>query len=187
MNAARSPIVLRTAATWGTTVLAVRHLDVGESLVLGDAEQALLPKPDGTPVADRPVRAMNAGWEIDAAGATGGILYLRGREENPADLSRSGAPVPIVSGDHGILQYGTLSIFFQFVTAPPRIGTKRRVDWMFVLAFLFALLTVGGGLLLIALLTTPRSIGKPIELTSANDLAVKFHVDEPPPVVPSDA
>jgi len=55
-----------------------------------------------------------------------------------------------------------------------------------VLAFLFALLSVGGGLFLIALLTTPPSIGKPIELTSANDLAVKFHVDEPPPQVPND-
>jgi hypothetical protein len=187
MSTARSPIVLRTAATWGTTVLAVRHLDVGESLLVGDVENALLPRPDGIPVADSPVRAVNAGWEINAAGATGGIIYLRGREENPADLARSGAPVPIVSGDHGILQYGTLSIFFQFVTAPPRLGTRRRIDWVFVLAFLFALLSIGGGLLLIALLTTPRSIGKPIELTSANDLAVKFHVDEPPPVVPSDA
>jgi hypothetical protein len=187
MSAARSPIVLRTAATWGTTVLAVRHLDVGESLNVGDVEDALMPRPDGIPVADSPVRAVNAGWEINAAGATGGILYLRGREENPADLARSGAPVPIVSGDHGILQYGALSIFFQFVTAPPKLGTRRRIDWVFVLAFLFALLSIGGGLLLIALLTTPRSIGKPIELTSANDLAVKFHVDEPPPVVPSEA
>lgn len=186
MSSTHSPIVLRTAATWGTTVLAVRHLDVGESLILGDAEQALLPKPDGVLVADSPVRAVNAGWEINAAGATGGIIYLRGREENPADLSRSGAPIPIVSGDHGLLQYGALSIFFQFVTAPPKLGTRRRIDWLFVLAFLFALLSMGGGLLLIALLTTPRSIGKPIELTSANDLAVKFHVDEPPPVVPSD-
>lgn len=187
MSTARSPIVLRTAAAWGTTVLAVRHLDAGESLIVGDDEDALLPRPDGIPVADSPVRAVNAGWEINAAGATGGIIYLRGREENPADLARSGAPVPIVSGDHGILQYGALSIFFQFVTAPPKLGTKRRIDWVFVLAFLFALLSIGGGLLLIALLTTPRSIGKPIELTSANDLAVKFHVDEPPPVVPSDA
>jgi hypothetical protein len=187
MSTARSPIVLRTAATWGTTVLAVRHLDVGESLIVGDVEDALLPRPDGIPVADSPVRAVNAGWEVNAAGATGGILYLRGREENPADLARSGAPVPIVSGDHGVLQYGGLSIFFQFVTAPPKLGTRRRIDWVFVLAFLFALLSLGGGLLLIALLTTPRSIGKPIELTSANDLAVKFHVDEPPPVVPSDA
>src|SRR5439155_10676753 len=121
MSATHSAIVLRTAATWGTTVLAVRRLDVGESLVFGDAEQAMLPKPDGVLVSDRPVRAVNAGWEVDAHGATGGRIYLRGREENPADLSRSGAPVPIVSGDHGILQYGGLSIFFQFVTAPPKL------------------------------------------------------------------
>jgi hypothetical protein len=166
---------------WGTTVLAVRHLSTGQSLELGEVENALLPKPDGLPISDRPVRAAGAGWELDATGATNGVVYLRGRTENPSDLSRSGAPMPIVAGDHGLIQYGSLSIFFQFVPAPPPIQSKQRIDWVFVLAFLFALVSIGGGLALIGILTTPRSLDKPTELTSADALAVQFHLEETPP------
>jgi hypothetical protein len=183
---AASPNVLRTAAVWGTTVLAMRHLKAGESLDLGDGETALVSRPDGAILSDQPVRAVGHGWELDAKGATSGVVYLRGRPENPSDLSRSGAPVPIVAGDHGLLQYGSLSIFFQFVPAIPRIATKRTVDWVFVLAFSFSMLLVGGGLALIALLTTPRSLDKPMELASAEDLAVQFHLEETPPPTTGD-
>ena len=55
------PIVLRTAAVWGTTVLAVRNLDTGQSLKLSDGEDNLVAKPDGTQVADFPVRAVGSG------------------------------------------------------------------------------------------------------------------------------
>ena len=184
---AASPILLRTAAVWGTTVLAVRHLGSGESLELGDTPEAFVAKPDGTPMSSYPVRAVGAGWELDASGATDGVIYLRGRPESPVDLSRSGAPVPIVSGDHGLLQYGSLAIFFQFVPAPPKIARRFTIDWLFVLSFLFAVTCIGGGLTLIALLTTPRALDKPMELTSAEDLAVQFHLeDQPPPPTPGD-
>ncbi len=175
--------VLRTAAVWGTTVLAVRHLHPGESLEVGDTKEAVLPKPDGRPISSFPVRAAGAGWELDASGATDGVIYLRGRSENPVDLARSGAPIPIVSGDHGLLQYGSLSIFFQFVLPPPRLGGRFQFDWVLILSFLFAVTCIGGGLVLLALLTTPRALDKPLELTSAEDLAVKFHLedDETPP------
>ncbi|HVW26279.1 MAG TPA: AgmX/PglI C-terminal domain-containing protein [Polyangiaceae bacterium] len=181
-----SSVVLRTAAVWGTTVLAVRDLQPGESLALGDEVDALLPAPDGIRLSPRPVRAAGAGWEVDAAGAIDGVVYLRGRMENPVDLSRSGAPVPIVAGDHGLLQYGSVSVFFQLVTPPPKIASKWRVDWVFVLSFLFALVCIVGGLTLIALLTTPRALDKPTELTSAEDLALEFHLEEPTPPIPGD-
>jgi hypothetical protein len=178
--------MLRTAAVWGTTVLAVRHLAPGQSLQVGDIEGALLPKPDGTAISDSPVRAAGAGWELDASGATSGVVYLRGRQENPTDLARAGAPLPIVAGDHGLLQYGSLSIFFQFVPTPPPIKSRQRIDWVFVLAFLFAMVSIGGGLFLIAVLTTPRSLDKPTELTSADALAVQFHLEETPPPTTGD-
>jgi len=183
---APTPIVLRTAAVWGTTVLSVRHLEAGESLSIGDGEDAALPKPDGSLIADNPVRAAGAGFEIDARGATNGVVYLRGRAENPSDLARSGAPVPIVAGDYGLLQYGSLSIFFQFVPVSPKIAGKRNIDWIFVLAFSLAILLIGGGLTLIALLTTPRALDKPMELASAEDLAVQFHLEEEPPPTTGD-
>jgi len=178
------PVVLRTAAVWGTTVLAVRNLNTGQSLQLSDGEDNLVAKPDGSQVSDFPVRAVGTGWELDARGATGGELLLRGRRENPADLGRSGAPIPIVAGDYGLIQYGNFSVFFQFTHDAPVIKRRRGPDWALVLSFIFALIAVGGGLLLIWAITTPPKIDKPLELISQQELELKFNLkedDTPPP------
>lgn len=177
---AQSPVLLRTAAVWGTTVLATRDLLSGQSLAFGDGEGVLLPKPDGTTLPDLPVRAVGGGWELDARGATGGVLHLRGREEDPVALGRSGAPIPIVAGDHGLLQYGTFGVFFQFAEPPPPIKAPRRIDWGLFLAFLFSLALIGGGLTMLALLTTPRALKKPIELISPEQLRADFMLEEVP-------
>jgi hypothetical protein len=185
-QAASTAIVLRAAAVWGTSVLAVRSLNAGQSFLVGDQPLAAMPKPDGSGVADSPVRAVGGGWEIDARGATGGVVFLRGRRENPMNLGHSGAPVPIVAGDYGLIQYGTFAVFFQFTQAPPALGTRRRVDWGLLLAFVFATIAVCGGLALFWAITTPPAIDKPIELTSQQDLLAKFNVkteeEEAPPV-----
>jgi hypothetical protein len=175
------PVILQTAAVWGTTVLASRQLWGGQSFVFGDATPAVLPKPDGSPMSDVPVRAVASGWELDARGATGGMLYLRGRPENPAELARTGAPIPIVAGDYGVVQYGpNFSVFFQFAHAPPSLSLRRRWDWALILAFLFSLVAVCGGLALIWAITTPPSIAKPLELTSQAELAVQFNLKDEP-------
>jgi hypothetical protein len=185
-RAAPAPIIgLRTATVWGTTVLATRVLASGQSLAIGDGEGALGPKPDGTLVADQPIRAVGQGFELDARGATGGELSLRGRHENPAELGQSGAPIPIVPGDYGLIQYGSFSVFFQFTETvePPR--KRSRIGWSFVLSFIFSCVAVGGGLALIWAITTPPGIPKPLELTSQNELATRFNVnpeDLAPPV-----
>ncbi|HEX6278001.1 MAG TPA: AgmX/PglI C-terminal domain-containing protein, partial [Polyangiaceae bacterium] len=117
-----------------------------------------------------------AGWELDARGATGGEVVLRGRREDPAALAASGAPIPIVAGDYGILQYGNFSVFFQFTDAPPPIKTSRRIDLGLILSFVFAFIAVCGGLLLLWAITTPRGIPKPLELTSAADLLAQMNM-----------
>jgi len=178
------PIVLRTAAVWGTTVLAVQNLNRGQSLKLSDGEGNLVAKPDGSQVTDFPVRAVGTGWELDARGCTGGELLLRGRRENPAELGRSGAPIPIVAGDYGLIQYGNFSVFFQFTHAAPIIKRRRRTDWALLLSFVFAMVAVGGGLALIWAITTPQGIPKPLELTSQQELELQFNLkeeDTPPP------
>lgn len=178
------PVVLRTAAVWGTTVLATRQLTGGQSMLVGDAEGAIVAKPDNALVSDSPIRAVASGWELDARGATGGFLILRGRQENPAELARAGAPIPIVAGDYGVVQYGsTFSVFFQFAHAAPPMQKKRRVEWALLLAFVFAFISVLGALALIWAITTPPSIPKPLELTSAAELAVQFNLktEEPEP------
>lgn len=173
---AANPIVLRTAASWGTTVLATRVLNSGQSLAVGDTEDAVVAKPDGSAIADSPIRAVGTGWELDARGATSGEVHLRGRAENPALLARSGAPIPIVPGDWGLIQYGSFSLFFQFTDAPPKISKRRRIGWQMVLSFVFSSLAVGGGLALIWAITTPPMIPKPLELTSDAELAIQFNI-----------
>lgn len=178
---AAPPVILQAAAVWGTTVLASRQLWGGQSFVFGDRGDVVLPKPDGSPMSDVPVRAVANGWELDARGATGGVLYLRGRREDPAYLAQSGAPIAIVAGDFGVVQYGpSFSVFFQFVNAPPQLRKRQRLDWALILAFLFSLVAVCGGLALIWAITTPPAIPKPLELTSSAELAVQFNLKEEP-------
>lgn len=178
------PIVLRAAAVWGTTVLSVCSLNTGESFELGDGDGATLAKPDGSLMSDMPLRAVASGWELDARGATGGLVTLRGRKENPADLARSGAPIPIVAGDHGLIQYGTFSVFFQFSHAPPALKNRTRLEWPVLLAFIFSLVAVCGGLALMWAITTPPPIPKPLELTSQRELELKFNLKAQPPPPP---
>jgi hypothetical protein len=174
-------LVLRTAAVWGTFVLASRELRSGESLPMGDGVGALYAKPDQSGLVDVPIRAVGSGWELDAHGVTGGLLHLRGRREDPCELGRSGAPIPIVPGDYGLLQYGTLSLFFQFAHAAPAPRARFRVDLSLVLAFVFAVLTLGGSLLLLYMLYPQQELSKPLELTSREELAMQYHVAAPVP------
>src|SRR5688572_12505230 len=178
---ASESLVLRTAAVWGTFVLASRDLHAGQSLAMGDGEQALYPKPDESAVADLPIRAVGNGWELDARGVSGGLLHLRGRKEDPRELAKGGAPIPIVPGDYGLLTYGSFSVFFQFAHAAPTPRSRVRVDLSLVLAFAFAIITVCGGLLLLYMLYPQLELAKPLELTSPEELKVRYHFTPPPP------
>ena len=183
MTQRAAPIVLRTAAVWGTTVLAMRNLEAGQSFRMGDTQDAVLPRPDGAMVAELPVRAVGQGWELDARGVTGGVLWLRGRREIPLSLAASGAPIPIVAGDYGLLQYYSFGVFFQFTEAPPKLRRRRRFDWALWLSLVFAAVAVGGGMALIWAITDPPPIRKPYELTSHAELLAQLNIktqDEEP-------
>lgn len=173
-------LVLRTAAVWGTYVLASRELARGEPLAIGDAPGALVTKPDECAISELPIRAVGNGWELDARGVTGGLLHLRGRREDPVELGRAGAPIPIVAGDYGVLQYGNLSLFFQYSLPSPPPRRVLRIDWPLLFAFLFALVTCGGVMLSLYLLFPSLELPKPLELTSSEELSVRFHHKEPP-------
>ena len=77
---ASTAIVLRAAAVWGTSVLAVRSLIAGQSFVVGDPPLAAIPKPDGSGVADSPVRAVGASladitrWNTSCCGIEPSIM-----------------------------------------------------------------------------------------------------------------
>lgn len=179
--------VLRVAAVWGTQVLAVRHLRSGEPLLVGEQAGALIAKPEGSSVPDEPVRAVGGSWELDARGATGGTVRLRGRDEDPAKLGQSGGAVPLLPGDYGLLQYGNFGLFFQ-LTDPVRLAARRpRLDFGLVAAFAVALFSVGGTLVALKQVTPEDALQKPLELTSASELTRRLRLPPVPPPVESPA
>lgn len=184
----QSQVVLNTAAVWGTTVLATRLLSDGESLELTDGEGGLISKPDNCTATDQPIRAVAGGWQLDATGASGGALMLRGRAEDPAALGQGG-PVPIAPGDHGLIQYGAFSVFFQFTERAPQMKRRLRWDWPLLLSWLFSVFLVAGVITLMWLLVELPLLSKPLELTSQEELAVRFKLDPetPPPSVGDDS
>jgi hypothetical protein len=183
----QSSTVLRVAAAWGTTVLAVKNLLVGESYVLGEGPTASMVMPDGLFASEIPVRAVGSGWELDARGVSNGLLRLRGREEDPTRIAS--APVPLMPGDWGLLQYGSFALFFQFAHVPPPLSKKRRRDLLVGLAIVSSFIMHVGFFGLVRALTTPPPIPKPAELSNPDEIAARFGVerafmDEPPPPAP---
>ena len=112
------------AAAWGTTIVGVKTARPGQDCVLGEVPGALAAMPDGLEASAAPLRAVGGGWELDARGAISGSLMLRGREENVPGLARAGAPVPVLPGDYGLIQYGLFSVFFQYTT--PGVGARAE-------------------------------------------------------------
>jgi hypothetical protein len=192
MAAANAPApaqVLRVAAAWGTTILGVKLLDRGQDCVLGEVPDALTALPDGSEASPAPLRAVASGWELDARGAVSGILMLRGREENVAGLARQGAPVAVLPGDYGLIQYGLFSVFFQYTSPAPPL-TKRRSPWLVPFISLarrlvlddplaglslFSSIVLHLGLIgLLIINWTPDEYQLPPELVSPEDYAERF-------------
>jgi hypothetical protein len=183
---AQNTTILRVAAVWGTTVVALRTLSSGESFDLGDGEGAVLPVPDGLDMSSTPVRATQGGWELDPRGAITGVLKLRGRDEEVAAFAQSGASCLIVPGDHGLLQYGQFGIFFQYAQAAQPLKTSWAPELLLALAFFSSGVLHIGILGLVRALMTPPPIAKPLELTNPDEYAARFGLrraalEEPPP------
>jgi len=207
MTAAASPHVLRVAAAWGTTIVGIKLLERGEDCSLSDSPGALAAMPDGLTAATTPLRAVGGGWELDARGAVSGMVLLRGRQESVVGLSQVRAPIPVVPGDYGLIQYGLFAVFFQYTAPAPAIA-KRTPPWLLpfaLIARLFHLDDLLSGLSLfssvvfhlgiIGLLIvnwTPPDYRLPPELVSPEDYAERFGLkrvlSEPdPPVGAKDA
>ena len=166
--------VLRVAAVWGTTVVGLKTLQRGESFDLGDGLGAVLPVPDGLSMSNTPVHAATAGWELDAFGAIAGVLKLRGRDEDAAAIARTGAPIAILPGDYGLMQYGQFGIFFQYTTAGTPIAKSWAPEMLVALAFISSGVLHAGMLGLLRALMTPPPIPTPLELTNPDEYAARF-------------
>jgi hypothetical protein len=187
----QSPTALRVAAVWGTTVVALKTLVRGESFLLGDGEGRELPIPDGVEISEAPLRAAQGGWDLDARGCVGGLLTLRGRGEDPVAVARAGAPVPVMPGDYGLIQYGQLAIFFQYTSRPVVMSALRGPEVLTLLAVGCSAIMHLGLLGLVRTLMTPPPLSKPLELTNPEEWAAKFGlhraiIEPPPPVTAGD-
>lgn len=190
-HALPAPTALRVAAVWGTTVVALKTLSRGASFVLGDDASAALPMPDGIDIAAMPLRAAQGGWELDARGCLGGLLTLRGRAEDPTAVARAGAPVPVMPGDFGLIQYGQFSVFFQYTPLPQKIRAYRGPELLGLLALFCSAIFHLGLLGLVRTLMTPPPLAKPLELTDPAEYAARFGLrratlEAPPPPAPGE-
>ena len=176
--------MMRVAAVWGTTVLELRTLKSGQSFALGEHAVA---GPEGVELPDVPVRSAQGGWEIDPRGALGGVVRLRGRDEDPVALGRAGAGVAIVPGDYGVLQYGLFSVFFQYSNGVQPAKKRFGLELLPLLAIVSSLILHFGTFGMLGALSTPPVIPKPLELTTSEEFAARFRVkradlEEPPPL-----
>ncbi|MDB4947174.1 MAG: Glycine-rich cell wall structural protein 1 precursor, partial [Labilithrix sp.] len=169
-----APNALRVAAVWGTTVVALRTLARGDSFLLGDMPGADLPVPYDLDLPPTPLRGLQGGWELDTRGCVGGLLTLRGRAEDPVAIARAGAPVPVMPGDFGLIQYGQLSIFFQYTSQPSAMTSWSGPELLTILAVFCSAILHLGLLGLVRTLMTPPPLAKPIELTNPDEYASRF-------------
>ena len=183
--------LLRVAAAWGTTIVGMRMLPRGQDCVLGEVPGALAPMPDGLHAPAAPLRAVGGGWELDPRGAINGVLMLRGREENLVGLARAGAPIPVLPGDYGLLQYGLFSIFFQYTAAAQPLFGTMRVEPLAALSLFSSVVLHLGIIGLLIVNWTPPAYELPPELVSPEDYAARFGLNRvlpemEPPAAPKD-
>jgi hypothetical protein len=186
MATAAAPVgALRVAAVWGTTVVELKTLRRGESFQLSDNGLGACAIPEGIDMPASPLFFARGGWELDARGATAGMLRLRGRDEDPAALAKSGAPLAVVPGDYGLLQYGLFSVFFQYTTMAPPVSGGLPIELLVVLALFSSAVMHMSTLGILRLTMTPDPLPKPLELTNPDELAARFGLHraalEPPP------
>jgi hypothetical protein len=184
MNAVAAPLpaaatgpstaTLRVAIAWGTTIVAVRMLSRGQDCVLGEHPNAITMLPDGLEAPACPLRAVGAGWELDPRGAVSGVLVLRGREEDLLSLARTGVPVPIMPGDHGLVQYGLFSVFFQYTSAAQPIKGAFSMEPLVLLSLFSSFVLHLGIIGMLIVNWTPPEYQLPPELVSPEDYAERF-------------
>ncbi|MBI5482199.1 MAG: AgmX/PglI C-terminal domain-containing protein [Deltaproteobacteria bacterium] len=115
------------------------------------------------------------GYDLTLTSAMGGTLTLDGTEAQVRNVYAARAAedmggglrrVPVRVGDHGLVsldESGDLTLFFQFVTPPEKLGRARDLDPFFLQALLLAFLLVGGTVAT-SLVFAPESFASELEV-----------------------
>jgi hypothetical protein len=105
---------LRVALIWNGALQAEHLLRTARPVVLGEGKDALFLLPDGA-LADEKVTLLEPtaqGFSVQPARGMGGYVWQAGRARNVRDLRE---PMPLATGDYGLVTFGDASVFFQQV------------------------------------------------------------------------
>ena len=128
------------------------------------------------------------GYYLTLTAAMGGTLTLDGTEAHVKsvyaaraveDLGEGLRRVPVRTGDHGLVSLdanGDLTLFFQFVTPPEKLGRARDLDPFFLQSLLLAFLLVGGTVAT-SLVFAPESFASDLEVRP--ERVARFIVKKP--------
>jgi hypothetical protein len=147
-----------------------------------------------TPALDLPERIpflepAAVGCSLTLTPAMAGTLTLDGAEtpvksvyaaRAAEDLGQGLRRVPIRTGDHGLVSLdaaGELTLFFQFVTPPEKLGRARGLDPFFLQSLLLAFLLVGGTVAT-SLVFAPESFASDLEVRP--ERVARYIVKKPP-------
>ncbi len=172
------PRPLRVALVWNETLQEDELLTTAEPVTLG--AKGTFPMPGGVTAAElvEVLTPAEGGLALKTGPALGGALFRGGTRHDVGDLSGT---VPLDPSDYGVVTFGPVALFFQFVrpvTPPPRslgdvdVGTVAAVLLAFFLAFV---------VLVVSFVDYERMGGlerDPFELDE--DLVSRFLVTPPP-------
>jgi hypothetical protein len=172
------------------TVIEDRLFERPTSVTLGPSGRAtFLTPPVGLPERMPLLQPAGAGYTLTLSGTMGGTLTLDGAEAEvrsvyaaraAEDLGEGLRRVAVRVGDHGIValdETGDLSLFFQFVTPPEKLGRATGLDPFILQALLLAFLIVGGTEAS-TLVFAPESFASDLEVRA--DRVARYIVKKPP-------
>jgi hypothetical protein len=185
-----SPKLLRAVLILRGTVVEDRLFERPTPVTLGPSTTATFLTPPLTLPERMPLLQPAAtGYTLTLTGAMGGTLTLDGAEADiraiyaaraAEDMGEGMRRVGVRTSDHGLVALddtGDLTLFFQFVTPPEKLGRAKGLDPFFLQALLLAFLLVGGTVAS-SLIFAPESFASDLEIRP--ERVARYIVKKPP-------
>lgn len=122
-SAAATERPLRVALLWNGALQDEQLLSQPASVVLGSGKRALFPLPEGVADTDNVTLLVPgaSGYALQPAEGMAGYIWRGGKPQSARGLKQ---PLPLASGDYGLVTFGSTSVFFQQVQ--PVLGEVPR-------------------------------------------------------------
>jgi TonB family protein len=168
---------------WNGTVQGEELLSEPTAVVLGEGPGALFPLPEGV-LGQPSITLLEPGggdYRMLPSPAVGGFVWLRGHRYSVRELQ---APVTLEPGDHGVVTFGSVSIFFQQVRqVRGELPRKSFRDGALIACLGLSIFSHVVGLLFLFLVAS-REFVPDSHLELDAELVRKFMVAAPPEALP---